>query len=569
MNENKHACILAIACVGLLAGCGARSTGPAYSVGLTVSGLAGTLLLTDSPSDSTASGDPASPRGIANAAPEAQNLSVSVDGTYSFAQRLPDGAQYAVSVLIQPTNETCTVANGAGSIAGADVTGVSVTCLTNRFTTASVVTSLDNSVPGAVTAKIAKVVSTAGSASLGNSLDVPAIAAGDEPVVYAVDINENTVLASIVSSAHVTLGADSTALALSRVLLGAVPANFKASDVDAAIRGTAAYPRLVAVIGAAVAAGTSPLSSAAVFDTLNTVTSQLPPAVLPQLAPAADHNAERRTREGSPAADPGPAKLFGWRGSNIQALFLAGGGNASNIKVANGMSIAWDASSSDNYGNRRCPEGHGRSDRCSVLLPAAAVVRQAAVPAGQLAQGLPTGEVPASSGSTVKLTLSQEDDSRRANMLHIVQDGARFAVATVSGAQADRLPQNCVNDLTGVMLPAEALASLAANRASVNFQKYLDTIGTSAAVGDALTQKLAACFGGSYTSTSNVAAFTRATLLFYRQFGLWVTRDVASVANAANEGLAMGLTLYYWNDSGTTVSVSQGHVAAATAVRKP
>jgi hypothetical protein len=122
--------------------------------------------------------------------------------------------------------------------------------------------------------------------------------------------------------------------------------------------------------------------------------------------------------------------------------------------------------------------------------------------------------------------------------------------------------------LAAIMLPAEQLEGLAANRSSANFLKYFDTIGTGAEVENALTEKLTTCFGGSYSATNNVAAFSRITLIFFRQFGLWVTRNLATVVNAANTGLETGLTLYYWNDSGTTVSVFQGRVLAASPVRR-
>lgn len=49
-------------------------------------------------------------------------------GSFTFPTPLADGTPYAVTVLIQPTGQTCTVANGTGTIAGADVTDVAVTC---------------------------------------------------------------------------------------------------------------------------------------------------------------------------------------------------------------------------------------------------------------------------------------------------------------------------------------------------------------------------------------------------------------------------------------------------------
>jgi hypothetical protein len=581
MNNNKRGPVLAIAGLGLLAGCGGeQSTESTFAVGVTVSGLAGTLVLKDDFSEhaslAKSASDSASSRSPSSTSASVQDLSVTVDGTYSFSQRLPSGTNYSVGVLSQPTNQTCTVANGAGSIGSANVTGIRVTCMVKRFTTFSTVTILDSSMPGAMAAKIAKVVSTAASASLGRSLEVPSIPAGGESVVYAVDVNENIVLAATVAARQVTLNADSTAVALARVLLGAIPAGLNPTDVNAAIRATPAFPRLVSLINAALAAGTAPLSSAAVFDTLNTVTSQMPPMLQAQLATAGRRAAASKERvppltSASSAAatvNAVPERLSSWRGSGIQAVFLAGADGVGTVKVANGMSIAWAASSTDNYGNRLCPQGNGRANRCSVLLPAAAVVRPTGISSSQLLQDLPTEDVPANGGRAFKLTLSQDDASRKANMMHVVEDGIRFAFAAVTGGKANPLPANCASDLAAIMLPAEQLEGLAANRSSANFLKYFDTIGTGAEVENALTEKLTTCFGGSYSATNNIAAFSRVTLIFSRQFGLWVTRNLATVVNAANTGLETGLTLYYWNDSGTTVSVFQGRVLAASPVRR-
>ena len=67
------------------------------------------------------------------------NLTVNDNGLFTFATALDDGSSYAVTVLTQPTSpsQTCNVTGGSGSVAGADVTNVSVICVTgseNIFT---------------------------------------------------------------------------------------------------------------------------------------------------------------------------------------------------------------------------------------------------------------------------------------------------------------------------------------------------------------------------------------------------------------------------------------------------
>ena len=55
------------------------------------------------------------------------NLTVSADGNFTFATAINSGAAYAVTVLTQPSGQTCTVASGSGT-ASANVTNVAVTC---------------------------------------------------------------------------------------------------------------------------------------------------------------------------------------------------------------------------------------------------------------------------------------------------------------------------------------------------------------------------------------------------------------------------------------------------------
>jgi len=82
---------------------------PTYSVGGTVSGLTGTgLALQNNASDT---------------------LAITADGPFTFSTELLDAVVYAVTVSAQPTGQTCSVTNGSGTIAAADVTNVAVTCV--------------------------------------------------------------------------------------------------------------------------------------------------------------------------------------------------------------------------------------------------------------------------------------------------------------------------------------------------------------------------------------------------------------------------------------------------------
>jgi len=59
-------------------------------------------------------------------------LGIGADGVFTFATPLVDDSAYAVTVLTQPSDPTqsCGVTDGNGTLNGADITDVVVTCVT-------------------------------------------------------------------------------------------------------------------------------------------------------------------------------------------------------------------------------------------------------------------------------------------------------------------------------------------------------------------------------------------------------------------------------------------------------
>ena len=96
-----------------------------YKVGGSVSGLSGTVVLQNN------SGD---------------DLTLTADGSFSFATPIDDASTYSVTVLTNPSGQTCSVSSGSGTMNGAAVTSVSVTCSTSTYTIGGTVTGLTGSV---------------------------------------------------------------------------------------------------------------------------------------------------------------------------------------------------------------------------------------------------------------------------------------------------------------------------------------------------------------------------------------------------------------------------------------
>jgi len=67
----------------------------------------------------------------ASALDATEDLPVAANATsFTFPVPIPNGSTYTVSVFAQPLHQICTVANGSGTVNGADVTNVAVTCIT-------------------------------------------------------------------------------------------------------------------------------------------------------------------------------------------------------------------------------------------------------------------------------------------------------------------------------------------------------------------------------------------------------------------------------------------------------
>jgi hypothetical protein len=58
------------------------------------------------------------------------NLTLTANGTFTFATPLASGTAYNVTVQTSPTGQTCTVTSGTGTIGSANITNVTVTCAT-------------------------------------------------------------------------------------------------------------------------------------------------------------------------------------------------------------------------------------------------------------------------------------------------------------------------------------------------------------------------------------------------------------------------------------------------------
>ena len=129
----RNRTLLLIAMLAALGGCGGGSSSPStqaptstqepessqdttqtptptpstFTIGGSVSGLSGTVVLQNSGGD---------------------DKSISTNGAFTFPTSLNSGDSYSITVFSQPASQICTVSSGSGMVTDADVTTISVSC---------------------------------------------------------------------------------------------------------------------------------------------------------------------------------------------------------------------------------------------------------------------------------------------------------------------------------------------------------------------------------------------------------------------------------------------------------
>jgi hypothetical protein len=134
VHEHRHRDVILRTSLILLAltlsacggGGGNAPSAPAqYTVGGSVSGLASGATLT-----------------LANNS--ADTVSITSNGAFSLVKTLSAGSKYSVTVTTQPSApvQTCTVANGTGTVGAAAITNIAVTCVISTFQVSAAVSGL-------------------------------------------------------------------------------------------------------------------------------------------------------------------------------------------------------------------------------------------------------------------------------------------------------------------------------------------------------------------------------------------------------------------------------------------
>ena len=181
-----------------------------YTIGGTVSGLSGSVVLQNNGTD---------------------NETVSSDGAFTFSTAITESSPYAVTVLTQPTGQTCTVTNGSGTVGSVNVANVVVACISNETTLSASVLTLglsvdDTGLNAALTGNPRVITVQNNGPSTANNVACPT--SGSASITSIVCSGCGTILVG--DSCQVTITPGSTA--------SATPGNLTPTPITLSISGT-------------------------------------------------------------------------------------------------------------------------------------------------------------------------------------------------------------------------------------------------------------------------------------------------------------------------------------------
>jgi N-acetylneuraminic acid mutarotase len=74
------------------------------------------------------------------------NLTVTTNGSFTFTTPIANGLTYSATILTQPTSQSCSVTNGNGTVAGANISNISINCSSNTYNVGGTITGLTGTV---------------------------------------------------------------------------------------------------------------------------------------------------------------------------------------------------------------------------------------------------------------------------------------------------------------------------------------------------------------------------------------------------------------------------------------
>jgi hypothetical protein len=445
---------LALVACGGGGGGGSSNTNPApatYSVTANVSGLSGS--------------------GLVLALGSGSNVNVTGNGSVTLESGLSTGAAYSVTIDTQPIKpvQTCSLTGSSGKVSGANA-DVAVLCVAGNASTVNAAKStvtIDSSIPTAAQSAVANVISSIDSQPLHSALNIPISFVGGETLVFAVDANNNILLAALATQPNITLSASSTALALTRMALGALPSTLTAADLNSGIQATADFPSLVSAVLTSLTTGNSLITSASVSQAIFRVISEIPAQYLSAFT---DSASDRGNIKASPVTQPSlssaPFDLISkaTNPSIAGALTVVGATSSGGLTIKNTTPLVWTFSSTDTSNNPLCAPGYSTTanSNCAVTIDSSSLTD---LLQENLALNLfePSNSPIGGNGTAFNITAYQGVTALTANVIQIDED---LLSAIAAFATDGAVTPSCIDQTASALFPPASIASIAVQLAN-------------------------------------------------------------------------------------------------------
>ncbi len=395
---------------------------------------------------------------------------------------------------------------------------------------ASTTVTADSSVPAPVVTTIAEVVSPVASGQLSSSIPVATTDRHDS-FVLALDAAGKIRLAAMTGGSSTTLNADSTALALVRMVTGVLPPGISASQANQAIRDAAEFPALVAGIQGVLNTGLAPLESGPVVQSIATTVRQAINIISAIIAPPATSSSSVAAYATTPV-DPSQLPHFNIL-SNVGGIFsvyVSGARSDGSVNLVNASPVVWSAHSLDETGTlirAPVPSPDGK-----VLLDSNTVTRSLLDKIHPWL-GPATVNTPGNGGKGLDVVVEQTTLSHKKNLEEILQNAFATVVPINLGSE-------CLNSIAKALHSAGSLDDLAK---SATFDAVKEAL-LSARDGDdvALEGVLARCIPSLSPKKTELGRFAR--LVTKTLMGL---AAVQAFDDAATLVAKVVLTASHWN----------------------
>lgn len=469
-----------------------------------------------------------------------QAIGVSANGTSSLGSGFQNGQAYTVTVSKQPVDpaQECTLTNATSTINGGNVE-VGVSCNVVAATSVLTSVSLDAAEPAWARDRVVSVISAEDESVPGGQIAVPWAPGNSIGPIMALDDDGQIVFAAMGGARNVSLTSGTTAVFLTRVLLGSADDGQPSPNVDSAIRAAAGFANLEAAVRAAFNAGRLPLSSRDVVSGINTVIAQLPESIRD---PRARKGAARISQViSSPriGASPSPFPVVESGIASWIAVRVTGASASGGVSISNGMPIAWKAGTKGPDGQLLCSLGDpscGMLDRSSLL--------GSAVSSALGLDDLFADDV-SGNGTALDLTIGQTSATRKANVHYIMSEliGVLFEGLMPGG-------NNCEQAIVSGFLSTEEIVQAFSDPTPESVLQKLANIQV-----DRLESLIATY--ATECAWKDPAAFSKAARGFIKK-ALLVYDVLDKVYTAVDIALVMELTYRYWDAAPVTYGVCLG-----------